>query len=122
MACAVDGTNATTFIANDGRSEYSVHTDDKATLLYLRDQGGVDEDVVVQVVERSEGLLLPFPEGATAVSCASRVSATGERRTKAAPPCRQCSGPRDRTDGLEVDGDEPGMPALGRRFLVPVHR
>jgi hypothetical protein len=49
LECAVDGQTATTFFASDNRGEYTVHTDDRATLLYMRNQGATFEDVVVQV-------------------------------------------------------------------------
>ncbi len=49
LECAVDAQAASNFFASDARSEYSVTTADKTTLLYMRDQGGIDEDVAVQV-------------------------------------------------------------------------
>jgi hypothetical protein len=49
LECAVDGGPQTTFSAADSRAEYSVTTDDKATLLYVRDQVGGAENVVVQI-------------------------------------------------------------------------
>jgi hypothetical protein len=49
LECAVDASGQTNFYAADGRGQYSVNSIDKATLLYLRDQVGTTEDVVVQV-------------------------------------------------------------------------
>lgn len=58
IECAVDGAPATTFSASDNRGEYSVHTDERATLLYLREQGGASEDVAVQVAGNTPGWYL----------------------------------------------------------------
>lgn len=55
LECAVDGGAVTTFFAADSRGEYSVTSDDKATLLYMRDQLGATEDVVVQVSGNKPG-------------------------------------------------------------------
>lgn len=58
IECAVDGGPATSFFAADGRGEYSVRTDDRATLLYLRDQADSAEDVAVQVSGDTPGWYL----------------------------------------------------------------
>lgn len=49
LECSVDAGQTTVFSASDTRGEYTVSTDDKATLLYTRDQVGGDELVVVQI-------------------------------------------------------------------------
>lgn len=54
LECSVDTSGpAATFFAADARAEYSVTSDDRATLLYVRDQGAATEDVVVQVASNA---------------------------------------------------------------------
>lgn len=58
MECAVAAGSPTTFTAVDARGEYSVRTDERSTLLYIRDQLASDEDVVVKVSGDTSGWYL----------------------------------------------------------------
>ena len=49
LECSVDAGAPTTFFASDLRGEYTVSTADRTTLLYLRDQPGPAEDVLVSI-------------------------------------------------------------------------
>ena len=49
LECAVDASDPTNFYATDDRGMYAVHSSDKATLLYMRDQTGSVADVVVNI-------------------------------------------------------------------------
>lgn len=49
IECAVDSSNPTNFYATDWVNQYSLHSSDKATLLYMRGASAVAEDVYVSI-------------------------------------------------------------------------
>lgn len=50
LECVVaGGEQVTTFTASDGVRQYATSSADKATLLYLRDQGAASEPLYVQI-------------------------------------------------------------------------
>lgn len=58
LECAVDAGASTNFTAADGTHEYSVRSDDKATLLYMREQLAATTEVVIQIAGDQPGWYL----------------------------------------------------------------